>query len=43
MDISLPDGWWQDWQGWRPQQIDVRKLAFDRLKVLSFDDALPSP
>ncbi|WP_421246644.1 AsmA-like C-terminal region-containing protein [Aeromonas sanarellii] len=41
MDISLPDGWWQDWQGWRPQQIDVRKLAFDRLKVLSFDDALP--
>ena len=41
MDISLPDGWWQDWQGWRPQQIDVRKLAFDRLKVLSFDDSLP--
>ncbi|MGY3903587.1 membrane assembly protein AsmA [Aeromonas lusitana] len=41
MDISLPDGWWQDWQGWRPQQIDVRKLTFDRLKVLSFDDALP--
>lgn len=41
MDISLPDGWWQDWQGWRPQQIDVRKLSADRLKVLSFDDALP--
>ncbi|MGY6040195.1 membrane assembly protein AsmA [Aeromonas sp. AE23HZ002T15] len=41
MDISLPDGWWQDWQGWRPRQIDVRKLTFDRLKVLSFDDALP--
>ncbi|MGY3859122.1 membrane assembly protein AsmA [Aeromonas intestinalis] len=41
MDISLPDGWWQDWQGWRPQQIDVRKLTFDKLKVLSFDDALP--
>lgn len=41
MDISLPDGWWQDWQSWRPQQIDVRKLTFDRLKVLSFDDALP--
>ncbi|WP_404837555.1 AsmA-like C-terminal region-containing protein [Aeromonas media] len=38
MDISLPDGWWQDW---RPRQIDVRKLTFDRLKVLSFDDALP--
>ena len=41
MDISLPEGWWQEWQGWRPQQIDVRKLAFDKLKVLSFDDALP--
>lgn len=41
MDISLPQGWWQDWQGWRPQQIEVRKLAFDKLKVLSFDDALP--
>lgn len=41
MDISLPDGWWQDWQGWRPQQIDVRKLSLDKLKVLSFDDALP--
>ncbi|MGL5814246.1 MAG: AsmA-like C-terminal region-containing protein [Aeromonas sp.] len=41
MDISLPDGWWRDWQGWRPRQIDVRKLTFDRLKVLSFDDALP--
>ncbi|MDM5133010.1 membrane assembly protein AsmA [Aeromonas piscicola] len=41
MDISLPQGWWQDWQSWRPQQIDIRKLAFDKLKVLSFDDALP--
>lgn len=41
MDISLPEGWWKEWQGWRPQQIDVRKLAFDKLKVLSFDDALP--
>ncbi|WP_042059209.1 AsmA-like C-terminal region-containing protein [Aeromonas allosaccharophila] len=41
MDISLPQGWWQDWQGWRPQQVDIRKLAFDRLKVLSFDDTLP--
>jgi hypothetical protein len=41
MDISLPEGWWQDWQSWRPQQIDIRKLAFDKLKVLSFDDALP--
>ncbi|MGE6267537.1 membrane assembly protein AsmA, partial [Aeromonas media] len=41
MDISLPEGWWQEWQGWRPQQIDVRKLAFDKLKVLSFDDSLP--
>lgn len=41
MDISLPPGWWQDWQGWRPQQIEIRKLAFDRLKVLSFDDAIP--
>ncbi|NEX76101.1 AsmA-like C-terminal region-containing protein [Aeromonas rivipollensis] len=41
MDISLPEGWWQEWQGWRPQQIDVRKLAFDKLKVLSFDDTLP--
>ncbi|MGY3863800.1 AsmA family protein [Aeromonas lacus] len=41
MDISLPQGWWQDWQGWRPQQIDIRKLAFDRLKVLSFDDSIP--
>ena len=41
MDISLPQGWWQDWQGWRPQQIDIRKLAFDKLKVLSFDDTLP--
>jgi len=20
MDISLPEGWWQDWQSWRPQQ-----------------------
>jgi hypothetical protein len=43
MDISLPQGWWQDWQGWRPQQIDIRKLAFDKLKVLSFDDTCPSP
>ncbi|MCR3966446.1 AsmA family protein [Aeromonas veronii] len=41
MDISLPQGWWQDWQSWRPQQVDIRKLAFDRLKVLSFDDTLP--
>ncbi|WP_439837324.1 AsmA family protein [Aeromonas enteropelogenes] len=41
MDISLPQGWWQDWQSWRPQQIDIRKLAFDKLKVLSFDDSLP--
>lgn len=41
MDISLPEGWWQDWQSWRPQQIDIRKLAFDKLKVLSFDDTLP--
>ncbi|MGL6510017.1 membrane assembly protein AsmA [Aeromonas hydrophila] len=41
MDISLPEGWWQDWQRWRPQQIDIRKLAFDKLKVLSFDDSLP--
>lgn len=41
MDISLPEGWWQDWQRWRPQQIDIRKLAFDKLKVLSFDDILP--
>lgn len=41
MDISLPEGWWQDWQHWRPQQIDIRKLAFDKLKVLSFDDTLP--
>lgn len=41
MDISLPQGWWQDWQSWRPQQIDIRKLAFDKLRVLSFDDALP--
>ncbi|WP_368178228.1 AsmA-like C-terminal region-containing protein [Aeromonas sp. R7-1] len=41
MDISLPQGWWQDWQGWRPQQIDIRKLAFNKLKVLSFDDTLP--
>lgn len=41
MDISLPEGWWQDWQRWRLQQIDIRKLAFDKLKVLSFDDTLP--
>lgn len=41
MDISLPEGWWLEWQSWRPQQIDVRKLAFDKLKVLSFDDTLP--
>lgn len=41
MDISLPEGWWQDWQSWRPQQIDIRKLTFDKLKVLSFDDTLP--
>ncbi|HDU8492531.1 TPA: membrane assembly protein AsmA [Aeromonas hydrophila] len=41
MDISLPEGWLQDWQRWRPQQIDIRKLAFDKLKVLSFDDTLP--
>ncbi|MFQ2126394.1 AsmA family protein [Aeromonas jandaei] len=41
MDISLPQGWWQDWQGWRPQQVDIRKLAFDKLKVLSFDDTIP--
>ncbi|WP_429049055.1 AsmA-like C-terminal region-containing protein [Aeromonas hydrophila] len=41
MDISLPEGWWQDWQSGRPQQIDIRKLAFDKLKVLSFDDTLP--
>ncbi|MGY4043097.1 AsmA family protein [Aeromonas hydrophila] len=41
MDINLPEGWWQDWQRWRPQQIDIRKLAFDKLKVLSFDDTLP--
>ncbi|HHQ4783799.1 TPA: AsmA-like C-terminal region-containing protein [Aeromonas veronii] len=41
MDISLPQGWWQDWQSWRPQQVDIRKLAFDKLKVLSFDDTLP--
>lgn len=41
MDISLPQGWWQDWQSWRPQQIEIRKLAFDKLKVLSFDDTLP--
>ncbi|MGY3944706.1 AsmA family protein [Aeromonas tecta] len=41
MDISLPEGWWQDWQSWRPEQIEVRKLAFDKLKVLSFDDTLP--
>ncbi|MGL6336020.1 AsmA family protein [Aeromonas jandaei] len=41
MDISLPQGWWQDWQGWRPQQVDIRKLAFDKLKVLSFDDSIP--
>ncbi|WP_236757946.1 AsmA-like C-terminal region-containing protein [Aeromonas cavernicola] len=41
MDISLPEQWWQDWQGWLPQQIDIRKLAFDQLKVLSFDDKLP--
>ncbi|HDX9008902.1 AsmA family protein [Aeromonas dhakensis] len=41
MDISLPEGWWRDWQSWRPQQIDIRKLAFDKLKVLSFDDTLP--
>lgn len=41
MDISLPEGWWQDWQRWRPPQIDIRKLAFDKLKVLSFDDSLP--
>lgn len=41
MDISLPQGWWQDWQSWQPPQIDIRKLAFDKLKVLSFDDALP--
>ncbi|WP_068978184.1 AsmA-like C-terminal region-containing protein [Aeromonas sp. EERV15] len=41
MDISLPQGWRQDWQSWRPQQVDIRKLAFDKLKVLSFDDTLP--
>ncbi|HHQ4913538.1 AsmA family protein [Aeromonas veronii] len=41
MDISLPQGWWQDWQSWRPQQVDIRKLAFDKLKVLSFDDSIP--
>ncbi|MCR6551525.1 AsmA family protein, partial [Aeromonas sp. CPF2-S1] len=41
MDISLPQGWWQDWQGWLPQQVDIRKLAFDKLKVLSFDDSIP--
>lgn len=41
MDISLPQGWWQDWQGWRPQLVDIRKLAFDKLKVLSFDDSIP--
>ncbi|MEV3811051.1 AsmA-like C-terminal region-containing protein [Aeromonas allosaccharophila] len=41
MDISLPQGWWQDWQSWRPQQVDIRRLAFDKLKVLSFDDTLP--
>ena len=35
---QLAPGWWQDWQGWCPQQIDIRKLAFDKLKVLSFDD-----
>ncbi|MGL5598397.1 MAG: membrane assembly protein AsmA, partial [Aeromonas sp.] len=41
MDISLPQGWWQDWQRWRVPQIDIRKLAFNQLKVLSFDDTLP--
>lgn len=41
MDISLPQGWWQAWQTARPTRIEISQLHFDRLRVLSFDDALP--
>lgn len=41
MEVSLPEGWWQSWQSWRPSRLDVRRIALDRMRVLSFDDAVP--
>lgn len=41
MELSLPAGWWQDWQRWQPARLDVRRVALDKMRVLSFDDALP--
>ncbi|QFI53360.1 AsmA-like C-terminal region-containing protein [Aeromonas simiae] len=41
MELSLPEGWWQSWQGWQPARLDVRRVALDKMRVLSFDDAIP--
>jgi hypothetical protein len=41
MDISLPQGWWQAWQAARPARLEISQLHFDKLRVLSFDEALP--
>ena len=41
MELSLPAGWWQQWLPWRPAQLDVRRVALDKMRVLSFDDAIP--
>lgn len=41
MDISLPQGWWQAWQAAAPTRLEISQLHFDKLRVLSFDDALP--
>ncbi|MGY3926936.1 AsmA family protein [Aeromonas simiae] len=41
MELSLPEGWWQSWLGWQPARLDVRRVALDKMRVLSFDDAIP--
>lgn len=41
MELSLPEGWWQTWLGWQPARLDVRRVALDKMRVLSFDDAIP--
>ncbi|MHA7002888.1 AsmA-like C-terminal region-containing protein [Aeromonas schubertii] len=41
MELSLPAGWWQQWRSWHPARLDVRRIALDKMRVLSFDDAVP--
>ena len=43
MDISLPQGGGREGRGWRPQQIDIRKLAFDKLGALFRRHPAPLP